>query len=280
MYSNNDFRYYKGGSYLAHYGVKGMKWHKHLKAATDWWKYGVTGSGYRDDAQKYKEKSDAAHRWSQKKFTDYQKSNKKTDIDTAAKYAHRSQTYDKQSAYNKEQYKKKRDVKSRLKNAISTKTRNTKLFIDSRITGSTAKKTADKYDREYHYNQKGASDYARAAGRMQKHGPILVGKQHAQNSQDELRRRGALYNEDAVKALNKRNKAQSEYEKSLKGNAEKRINSFFKKRKQKKVNKEYLKRKNSTKEIQTDPIEIKPINVKPIEITGTSMRKRRRKKVH
>lgn len=31
MYSNNDFRYYKGGSYLAHYGVKGMKWHKKLK---------------------------------------------------------------------------------------------------------------------------------------------------------------------------------------------------------------------------------------------------------
>lgn len=30
MYSNNDFRYYKGGSYLAHYGVKGMKWKKHL----------------------------------------------------------------------------------------------------------------------------------------------------------------------------------------------------------------------------------------------------------
>lgn len=28
MYSNNDFRYYKGGSYLAHYGTKGMKWKK------------------------------------------------------------------------------------------------------------------------------------------------------------------------------------------------------------------------------------------------------------
>lgn len=29
MYSNNDFRYYKGGEYLAHYGKKGMKWKKH-----------------------------------------------------------------------------------------------------------------------------------------------------------------------------------------------------------------------------------------------------------
>ena len=28
MYSNNDFRYYKGGDYLAHYGKKGMKWKK------------------------------------------------------------------------------------------------------------------------------------------------------------------------------------------------------------------------------------------------------------
>lgn len=52
MYSNNDFRYYKEGEYLAHYGVKGMKWHKHLKAATDWWKYDVTGSGYKEDAKK------------------------------------------------------------------------------------------------------------------------------------------------------------------------------------------------------------------------------------
>lgn len=26
MYSNNDFRYYKGGEYLAHYGVVGMHW--------------------------------------------------------------------------------------------------------------------------------------------------------------------------------------------------------------------------------------------------------------
>lgn len=32
MYSNNDFRYYKGGDYLAHYGVKGMKWKKHRNA--------------------------------------------------------------------------------------------------------------------------------------------------------------------------------------------------------------------------------------------------------
>lgn len=29
MYSKNDFRYYKGGLFLAHYGVKGMKWGKH-----------------------------------------------------------------------------------------------------------------------------------------------------------------------------------------------------------------------------------------------------------
>lgn len=28
MYSNNDFRYYKEGEYLAHFGVKGMKWKK------------------------------------------------------------------------------------------------------------------------------------------------------------------------------------------------------------------------------------------------------------
>lgn len=28
MYSNNDFRYYKEDNYLAHYGIKGMKWKK------------------------------------------------------------------------------------------------------------------------------------------------------------------------------------------------------------------------------------------------------------
>ena len=31
MYSENDFRYYKNGSYLAHFGVKGMKWGKKKK---------------------------------------------------------------------------------------------------------------------------------------------------------------------------------------------------------------------------------------------------------
>ena len=33
MYSNNDFRYYKGGEYLAHYGVKGMKWKKRKRVS-------------------------------------------------------------------------------------------------------------------------------------------------------------------------------------------------------------------------------------------------------
>lgn len=33
--------------YLEHYGVKGMKWHKHLKAATEWWKYGDQNSAAR-----------------------------------------------------------------------------------------------------------------------------------------------------------------------------------------------------------------------------------------
>lgn len=37
MYSNNDFRYYKGGEYLAHYGKKGMKWGKHVQASTQYW---------------------------------------------------------------------------------------------------------------------------------------------------------------------------------------------------------------------------------------------------
>lgn len=52
MYSNNDFRYYKGGDYLAHYGKKGMKWHKHLKATTNWWDTNVTGSTARSDMKR------------------------------------------------------------------------------------------------------------------------------------------------------------------------------------------------------------------------------------
>ena len=53
MYSNNDFRYYKEGEYLAHYGVKGMKWKKHLKKrflnAVD---EGDTLNGYRSKKTK------------------------------------------------------------------------------------------------------------------------------------------------------------------------------------------------------------------------------------
>lgn len=43
-YGNNDWRDY----HLAHYGVKGMKWHKHLKATTEWWKNtgNTIGSGF------------------------------------------------------------------------------------------------------------------------------------------------------------------------------------------------------------------------------------------
>ena len=33
MYSNNDFRYYKEGEYLAHFGVKGMKWKKRKRVS-------------------------------------------------------------------------------------------------------------------------------------------------------------------------------------------------------------------------------------------------------
>ena len=41
MYSNNDYRYYlehrlaESDDYLAHYGVKGMKWKHHLKKAVN-----------------------------------------------------------------------------------------------------------------------------------------------------------------------------------------------------------------------------------------------------
>lgn len=44
MYSKNDYRYYlehrleESDDYLAHYGVKGMKWHKHKGGAKDWLK--------------------------------------------------------------------------------------------------------------------------------------------------------------------------------------------------------------------------------------------------
>ena len=44
MYSKNDYRYYlehrmAEENYLAHYGVKGMKWHKHIKGEIDNIKY-------------------------------------------------------------------------------------------------------------------------------------------------------------------------------------------------------------------------------------------------
>lgn len=42
-YGNNDWRDY----HLAHFGVKGMKWGKHLKAASDWWNYDVTGQEWK-----------------------------------------------------------------------------------------------------------------------------------------------------------------------------------------------------------------------------------------
>ena len=48
-YGSNDWRDY----HLAHYGVKGMKWNKHLKAATDWWRRDVTGSYYRKKAERH-----------------------------------------------------------------------------------------------------------------------------------------------------------------------------------------------------------------------------------
>ena len=44
MYSKNDYRYYlehrlmESDDYLAHYGVKGMKWHKHKSGVKDWLK--------------------------------------------------------------------------------------------------------------------------------------------------------------------------------------------------------------------------------------------------
>lgn len=54
----NDFREYS--DYLIHYGVKGMKWHEHLKAATDWWNTKITGRDYqRAIAGEEREKANA-----------------------------------------------------------------------------------------------------------------------------------------------------------------------------------------------------------------------------
>lgn len=49
-YGNNDWR-----DYLAHYGVKGMKWrnHKYAKKIGDWYDYNITGQGYLRDADAY-----------------------------------------------------------------------------------------------------------------------------------------------------------------------------------------------------------------------------------
>ena len=56
-YGNNDYR-----DYLAHYGVKGMKWrnHKYLKKIGDFYEYNVTGQGYLKDADRYSSRSRAA----------------------------------------------------------------------------------------------------------------------------------------------------------------------------------------------------------------------------
>ena len=53
MYSKNDYRYYRearlvhSDDFLAHYGVKGMKWHKHTKLSYD------GGTGLWTDATHY-----------------------------------------------------------------------------------------------------------------------------------------------------------------------------------------------------------------------------------
>ena len=56
-YGNNDWR-----DYLAHYGVKGMKWknHKYLKKIGDWYDYNITGQGYLRDADKWGKRARAA----------------------------------------------------------------------------------------------------------------------------------------------------------------------------------------------------------------------------
>lgn len=72
-YSNNDFRYYKGSSYLAHYGKKGMKWKKHLKASSNWWDEKVTGSTARKET---KEAQKGYSNW--KDRASYQDSGKRT----------------------------------------------------------------------------------------------------------------------------------------------------------------------------------------------------------
>lgn len=233
MYGNNDFRDYKadgmGGYHISHYGKKGMKWHKHLKAATDWWKYDVTGSGYKQDAQAAAAKADASHELAQKRFSDYQKSGRKADINAAANYGNRSEVYRKQEAYNNEQYEKKRDVVGRVKNAASTAARNAKTAIDSRVTGSTALKTAAKHDRLHKEYQKKSAEEGRISGRALKY----FEGDHRQKSADSSRREASRYNKEAVNHLNKRNKAQAEYEKSLRGKAEKKLSKIFKKKRKK-----------------------------------------------
>lgn len=52
-YGNNDFRDYRNGAYLAHYGRKGMKWGKHL-SGTDWWKDVQPGPNGMIDPQQVK----------------------------------------------------------------------------------------------------------------------------------------------------------------------------------------------------------------------------------
>lgn len=118
MYSKNDYRYYlenqlmHSDDFLAHYGVKGMKWKKHLKAGSvpkdltyEKRKFDIGNTEYKDyrlDFDKHYDK-DGSRSWSEgvgvrvsrdkdsgeRKLSLYNTKRVKLDKDGYAKYEHK-----------------------------------------------------------------------------------------------------------------------------------------------------------------------------------------------
>lgn len=141
MYSKNDYRYYlenqlmHSDDVLAHYGVRGMKWHKKKGGYTDnYYNHEMaitTGGSWVDSSGR-----SGTSKPTTKKFISYGQRQKKKDMK-----ADRKQLYDNVDATNPYKYNKKKSIKKNIKS-------NLKVAKDRRKL----KKIADKKVERYYNN--------------------------------------------------------------------------------------------------------------------------------